>query len=74
MHVEHCELLIIGGGPAGLVAAREAAYQARQASIILLERDGQVESRVSCGEVKEALARYDDTFQDQLASSAQYFV
>ena len=49
-HDEHCDLLIIGGGPAGLVAAREAARESRQASVIVLERDDRVGSPVRCGE------------------------
>jgi digeranylgeranylglycerophospholipid reductase len=47
---EHCDLLIIGGGPAGLIAAREAAREARQASVIVLERDDAVGTPVRCGE------------------------
>ena len=50
MRVEDCDLLIIGGGPAGLVAAREAARAERALSIILLERDHIVGSPVRCGE------------------------
>ena len=50
MRVENCDLLIIGGGPAGLVAAREAASADRSLSIILLERDDAVGTPVRCGE------------------------
>jgi len=50
MHVEHCDLLIIGGGPAGLVAARDAARSDRALSIIALERDDAVGTPVRCGE------------------------
>jgi digeranylgeranylglycerophospholipid reductase len=48
--VEHCELLIIGGGPAGLIAAREAACAATGARVVLLERDEAVGTPVRCGE------------------------
>ena len=50
MRVENCDLLIIGGGPAGLVAAREAARADRRLSIIVLERDDAVGRPVRCGE------------------------
>lgn len=50
MHVEHCDLLIIGGGPAALVAARDAARSDRALSIIVLERDDAVGTPVRCGE------------------------
>ena len=50
MFAEDCDLLIIGGGPAGLIAARDAAREARQASIVLLERDIAVGAPVRCGE------------------------
>ena len=50
MRVEHCDVLIIGGGPAGLVAAREAARAAPKASVVLLERDPAVGTPVRCGE------------------------
>ena len=50
MHVEDCDVLIIGGGPAGLVAAREAARVDRTRSIILIERDDRVGTPVRCGE------------------------
>ena len=50
MNVEDCDLLIIGGGPAGLVAAREAARATSALSIIVLERDDVVGTPVRCGE------------------------
>jgi len=50
VRVENCDLLIIGGGPAGLVAAREAARADRALSIIVLERDDAVGRPVRCGE------------------------
>jgi digeranylgeranylglycerophospholipid reductase len=50
VRVEDCDVLIIGGGPAGLVAAREAARADRTRSIILIERDNRVGTPVRCGE------------------------
>jgi len=50
VRVENCDLLIIGGGPAGLVAAREAARRDRTLSIMVLERDATVGTPVRCGE------------------------
>lgn len=50
MQVEDCDILIIGGGPAGLIAAREAASARRDLSIVLLERDPSVGTPVRCGE------------------------
>jgi digeranylgeranylglycerophospholipid reductase len=50
VRVEDCDLLIIGGGPAGLIAAREAAARQRGLSVILLERDEAVGTPVRCGE------------------------
>ena len=50
MHCEDCDILIIGGGPAGLIAARETARTRRDVSIILLERDAAVGTPVRCGE------------------------
>lgn len=40
----------MGGGPAGLIAAREAARAAPEASIAVLERDAVVGTPVRCGE------------------------
>jgi digeranylgeranylglycerophospholipid reductase len=50
VRVENCDLLIIGGGPAGLVAARDAARRDPTLSIIVLERDDAVGTPVRCGE------------------------
>jgi digeranylgeranylglycerophospholipid reductase len=50
MRTEHCDVLIIGGGPAGLIAARESARGAPRAAVVLLERDTQVGTPVRCGE------------------------
>jgi digeranylgeranylglycerophospholipid reductase len=50
MRIEDCDLLIIGGGPAGLIAAREAARAAPNMSVVVLERDNTVGSPVRCGE------------------------
>jgi digeranylgeranylglycerophospholipid reductase len=50
VRVEDCDLLIIGGGPAGLVAARDAARADHTLSIIVLERDDAVGTPVRCGE------------------------
>ena len=50
MRVEDCDLLIIGGGPAGLIAAREAARAAPDLAVVVLERDDAVGTPVRCGE------------------------
>lgn len=50
MRVEDCDLLIIGGGPAGLIAAREAARAAPDLAVGVLERDDAVGTPVRCGE------------------------
>lgn len=45
-----CDVLVVGGGPAGLVAAREAASAAPGLDVLLLERDRAVGAPVRCGE------------------------
>jgi digeranylgeranylglycerophospholipid reductase len=50
MRVEDCDLLIIGGGPAGLIAAREASRRRPDLSVVLVERDPAVGTPVRCGE------------------------
>jgi len=43
-----CDVLVVGGGPAGLVAARETA--ARGLDVVLVERDRAIGAPVRCGE------------------------
>jgi digeranylgeranylglycerophospholipid reductase len=50
VRIEDCEILIIGGGPAGLISAREAARSRLGTTIILLERDDVIGTPVRCGE------------------------
>ena len=45
-----CDVLVVGGGPAGLVAAREAAAADRGLDVLVLERDRAVGAPVRCGE------------------------
>lgn len=45
-----CDVLVIGGGPAGLIAAREAAERAPGLDVLLLERDRAIGAPVRCGE------------------------
>lgn len=45
-----CDVLVVGGGPAGLVAAREAAARDRGLDVVLLERDRAIGAPVRCGE------------------------
>lgn len=46
----HCDILVIGGGPAGLVAARECAAANPALDVLLLERDRSIGAPVRCGE------------------------
>lgn len=50
MSVSRCDVLVVGGGPAGLVAARELAARAPGLEIVLIERDRAVGTPVRCGE------------------------
>ena len=43
-------MLVVGGGPAGLVAAREAAARGPSLDVVLLERDRAIGAPVRCGE------------------------
>src|SRR5437762_13275767 len=44
------DVLVVGAGPAGAVAARHAKQAARQLDVVLLERDRAVGSPVRCAE------------------------
>ena len=48
--MSRCDILVIGGGPAGLVAAREAAARDPGLDVVVLERDRAVGAPVRCGE------------------------
>ena len=48
--VIRCDVLVIGGGPAGLVAARECAAGDPALDVLLLERDRSIGAPVRCGE------------------------
>ena len=48
--VERVDVLVVGGGPAGLIAAREVARRAPRLSVVLLERDDAIGAPVRCGE------------------------
>lgn len=50
MTEERCDVLVIGGGPAGLVAAREACAADSGLDVLVLERDRAVGAPVRCGE------------------------
>ena len=45
-----CDVLIVGGGPAGLVAARELAALDPGLDVLLVERDRAIGAPVRCGE------------------------
>lgn len=45
-----CDVLVVGGGPAGLVAAREAAAADPGLDVLCIERDRAVGAPVRCGE------------------------
>lgn len=45
-----CDVLIVGGGPAGLIAAREAAAADASLDVLLVERDRAIGAPVRCGE------------------------
>jgi digeranylgeranylglycerophospholipid reductase len=48
--VSRCDILVVGGGPAGLVAAREAAARDAGLDVLVVERDRAVGAPVRCGE------------------------
>jgi digeranylgeranylglycerophospholipid reductase len=48
MTLEQADVVVVGGGPAGLIAAREAA--AAGLDVVLVERDRAIGSPVRCGE------------------------
>ena len=45
-----CDVLIVGGGPGGLVAAREVARANPSLDVLLIERDRAIGAPVRCGE------------------------
>jgi digeranylgeranylglycerophospholipid reductase len=45
-----CDVLVVGGGPGGLIAARELMARDRGLSVMLLERDRAIGAPVRCGE------------------------
>jgi digeranylgeranylglycerophospholipid reductase len=47
---ERCDVLVVGGGPAGLVAAWHAAAANPSLEVLLLERDRAIGAPVRCGE------------------------
>ncbi len=45
-----CDVLVVGGGPAGLIAGREIASRDPGLDVLLVERDRAIGSPVRCGE------------------------
>ena len=50
MSEERCDVLVVGDGPSGLVAAREACAADSALEVLVLERDRAVGAPVRCGE------------------------
>ncbi|HKV51525.1 MAG TPA: NAD(P)/FAD-dependent oxidoreductase [Gemmatimonadaceae bacterium] len=50
MTTSRCDVLVVGGGPAGLIAARDIAASASDLDVVLLERDRAIGAPVRCGE------------------------
>ena len=50
MSAERVDALIVGGGPAGLIAARELATRAPRRRVVVVERDRSIGAPVRCGE------------------------
>ncbi|HEY9449583.1 MAG TPA: NAD(P)/FAD-dependent oxidoreductase [Gemmatimonadaceae bacterium] len=48
--VTRCDVLVVGGGPGGLVAARELAAGNPELDVLLIERDRAIGAPVRCGE------------------------
>jgi len=48
--VRHVDILVVGGGPAGCVAAWEAAAAAKALDVLLIERDRAIGAPVRCAE------------------------
>ena len=50
MTTTRCDVLVVGGGPGGLVAARELAAECPGLDVLLIERDRAIGAPVRCGE------------------------